>query len=396
MPFWIRCDRVGERLVVEQVVLHGLEIEPRAQRRHALVLHQDRLAFLVGDELEHGAAGDLLRTRVALVTAHLGELLAQRFVLRMWRLVGVERRGGVLAVRELREHVERIGRDLVVGDVAADARIVHTAKLCLACIVERGFGEPDLGFGERRGTCVRRDRRHRIVGRVHAVRVCVAQVIDRLPGAIGRAVHADPERLVIARGIKRLDRSAVALAVDDPAELAAVADELAQRVADRLIGMRDDDGCWSRRRRRCRSRRRDGRGRGFWSRRSRRYRDVLEGWRRQIGRVGQHDRGRAGRAGGFSRSADISRARRRHVGRLGHRDERFDRFLVLCERRIGRCGDAKDQREGGPGQNAIKAPAWHVKSLNPPWANAKPRTPNACGRGSRIIPHPRDDLTLKF
>ncbi len=75
-------DRVGERLVVEQIVLHGIEAEPHAQDRHALVLHQDGVALLVADELEHRTGRDLLRTRIALVAARIGELLAQRFVLR--------------------------------------------------------------------------------------------------------------------------------------------------------------------------------------------------------------------------------------------------------------------------------------------------------------------------
>ena len=59
-------DRVGERLVVEQIVAHRRQAEPLAQQRHALVLHQHGLpGALVGGEFEHRTACDLRRARAS-------------------------------------------------------------------------------------------------------------------------------------------------------------------------------------------------------------------------------------------------------------------------------------------------------------------------------------------
>ena len=55
---------------------------------------------------------------------------------------------------------------------------------------------------------------------------------------------------------------------------------------------------------------------------------------------------------------------------------------------MGRCGEAKDQREGGPGQNAIKAPAWHVKFPQPPVGKRKTTDPKRMRPGKPHHPPP--------
>src|ERR1700683_4015246 len=98
---------------------------------------------------------------------------------------------------------------------------MYTTDTCVAGIGDNRHREPDLGLrcSSRIGEVG--EVRNRVVRRVEPVNGDAAEIIDRRLGAcVDRAV-GDPNRRVVARGIKGLQGGRVLRATADGIELAA-------------------------------------------------------------------------------------------------------------------------------------------------------------------------------
>ena len=219
-------DRVGQRLVVD-VVVAG-QPEPLAQLRNAIVLCADPGRRSIGNR---GLA------RCHLAAAQLRQLSLERNVVRRLRLVAGEQGSDVLGLGDRAEHVGRRRRLQLIENVAADTRPMHASDRGVMRVGDDRRGEPHLGIGERRRIGRGREVRHRIVGRIEAVGVDLAEISHGFLGAGVDLAVGDPERRVVARGIERLERRAILLAADEAVELAVT--EFAQLIGDRRVGVGD-------------------------------------------------------------------------------------------------------------------------------------------------------------
>ncbi len=238
-------------------------------------------------------------------------------------------------------------------------------------------GQFDLGIGEIGRRRKRGEIRHRIVGRKQPVGIDVAEISDRRLGAVIGLAVGDPQRLVVAAGVERVDLHPVFLVGDQMVEFAV--GEFAQLVGDRRIGpgrrggrRRGGLGAGARRRadRRCRS----GRGwiglgsGGCRLSRSGVCRCIAGGirfWRRRCGRG-------ALRRLGLRLGCGRGRGSRSRTDRRG-----ADGLVARRIRRVGQgaAGGGSQQECGsGRGQQPIGNPGHYVFSL----------TANAAGKRIHI------------
>ncbi len=141
---------LGDLGVVTGVVGILGDAELGAQLRHARIFHRDRGLLLAAcrREFERRSVRDLDHRSIALA-AQFGELRLQFAIELVRRVVAVERRGGILGGRDIRQHFSGIGRMIRILDVGADLRPVHPAALRLARVIQHAGGQLQIGFRKR-------------------------------------------------------------------------------------------------------------------------------------------------------------------------------------------------------------------------------------------------------
>ena len=346
-----RLDRFDHVVVIERVVLVARDVEPFAQRDHARVLHAgaQHAAFRHAHRrgLLAGGLGDLSAVR-----AQRGEFGLERLEAGLRRVVAVERLGDVGGVGDRGQHLGRLGRHALEGNVGRDAARVDAADLRVARIFQHRGGEMQLGCRQ----VVRRRRRgeigRMIIARHQAVGRNLTEEGDGRLGARVDLAVAGPERLVVALLVELLGAGAVVLEGDVAVEALTV-DEVAQGVGHlrvyagrRRRGLRRFGGlgCGA-----C------GRGVLFrfalaWLALGRRG-GLLLGLAIGLARV----------VGGGRRLSrlDIFHCRRRHRRQVRHRDHhlRVRLFGLLCEACVS--GEREGQAESGRSQQALETDEFH-------------------------------------
>ena len=216
-------DGVEQRLVIGLVARLAADAEALAQRRHARVL-----GARLDDRAVWNAIVDFGARRGV---AQLGEFFLQGLEAAVRRIEAVERRVGVVGVRDLLEHVGRLRQMVAVFDFDRNAGRRDAADRQVTGKGQHRIGELDVAVGERLRPGEAAELRHRIIGRVEPFGGGVLEPRDHGLGARRELAIADPQRRVAARGVERLDRLALGHAIDALLDLLG-GDEVAQLVGD--------------------------------------------------------------------------------------------------------------------------------------------------------------------
>jgi hypothetical protein len=125
------------------------DAELGAQLRHARVFRCDRRLLLgAGPEGKRRPFRNLNHRPIAL-TAQFRQLRLEFAIELLRRVVAVQRHGGILRRRDIRQHFRRIGRMVRIENIATDLRPVHPAALRLTRIVQYAGGQFQLGIRQR-------------------------------------------------------------------------------------------------------------------------------------------------------------------------------------------------------------------------------------------------------